>query len=332
MDKTTMDMIIKIIEKIFKFVFNKDDIENNDIFKMHMIDLFMNNKVEDIEDDKYWLYVAIYYCVKENYELMKKYYLMAIEKGNVDAMFLLGWYYHDIYNEDELTKKYYLMAIDKGNITAMIKLGDYNISHTRNYDETKKYYLMAIDRGNSYAMYKLGKFYHSKEKNKDLMEKYYLMAIDRGIHKAMYYLGCYYKECCDIEKAKKYFIMASENGNEYAMLKLISIYEHERNYEFMRKYIIMALDANSFLHDNIMRYYSYRNSEYCLINDDIEIILKYNLFDVSDVNIKLILNYKIITKYFTQTKKLINEITTNRKNSDDKKNNYIDLVNLIYCD
>ena len=50
---------------------------------------------------------------------MKKYYLIAIEKGNTSAMTNLGFYYKNkVYNYD-LMKKYYLMASEKGNKSAM---------------------------------------------------------------------------------------------------------------------------------------------------------------------------------------------------------------------
>jgi hypothetical protein len=51
---------------------------------------------------------------------MKKYYLMAIEKGNRSLIINLGVYYSDIENNYNLMKKYYLL---------------YN-----------KYYLMAINK------------------------------------------------------------------------------------------------------------------------------------------------------------------------------------------
>jgi TPR repeat protein len=54
---------------------------------------------------------------------LKKYYLMAIDKGNNAAMYNLGWYYHFIEKNYDEAKKYYLMAIDKGNSdNAMINL------------------------------------------------------------------------------------------------------------------------------------------------------------------------------------------------------------------
>jgi hypothetical protein len=39
-------------------------------------------------------------------------------------------------------KKYYLIAIKKGNINAMNDLGEYYYSRENNYDLMKKYYLM----------------------------------------------------------------------------------------------------------------------------------------------------------------------------------------------
>jgi TPR repeat protein len=73
---------------------------------------------------------------------MKKYYLMSIDKGNTNAMLLLGSYYKDIKNNYDLMKKYYLMAIDKGNKSAMLHLGSYYKNIERNYDLMKKYFLL----------------------------------------------------------------------------------------------------------------------------------------------------------------------------------------------
>ena len=59
---------------------------------------------------------------------MKKYYLMAIEKGNSNAMNNLAFYYEDIENNYDEMKKYYLMAIEKGNYDAMNNLATIIIS------------------------------------------------------------------------------------------------------------------------------------------------------------------------------------------------------------
>jgi len=58
----------------------------------------------------------------------------------------LAIYYHRIKNYDEM-KKYYLMAIDLGNINSMVGLARYYDNIEKNYDMMKKYYLMAIDGG-----------------------------------------------------------------------------------------------------------------------------------------------------------------------------------------
>ena len=45
--------------------------------------------------------------------------------------------------------KYYLMAIERGNVEAMNNLGYYHQKITKNYDEMIKYYKMAMDKGNN---------------------------------------------------------------------------------------------------------------------------------------------------------------------------------------
>jgi tetratricopeptide (TPR) repeat protein len=71
-----------------------------------------------------------------------------------------------------------LMAIDKGNDNAMNNLGLY-YQQQKDYDNMMKYYLMAIDKGDSDAMFNLG-LYYKQQKDYDNMMKYYLMAIDKG--------------------------------------------------------------------------------------------------------------------------------------------------------
>ena len=54
-------------------------------------------------------YIGLYYeSIVINENKMIEYYLMAIDKGNSDAMYYLGTYYDTIENYD-LMVKYYLM-------------------------------------------------------------------------------------------------------------------------------------------------------------------------------------------------------------------------------
>ena len=66
-----------------------------------------------------------YQDLEKNYELMKKYYSMAIEKGNSTATHSLGVYYQLIEKDYELMTKYYLMGIENGDKNAMHNLDSY---------------------------------------------------------------------------------------------------------------------------------------------------------------------------------------------------------------
>jgi hypothetical protein len=55
-------------------------------------------------------------------------------------------------------KKYYLMAIEKGNTNAMNNLGNH-YKKFGDYDNMKKYYLMAIKKGNNYTQNQLNEYY-----------------------------------------------------------------------------------------------------------------------------------------------------------------------------
>jgi len=80
-----------------------------------------------------------YYYRKEDYDKMKKYYLMAIAFNDVMTMYELAIYYHDIENNDLEMEKYYLMAIDYGcNDTAYLE--DYYYNKNK-YNELLKLYL-----------------------------------------------------------------------------------------------------------------------------------------------------------------------------------------------
>src|SRR5438552_2937590 len=106
------------------------------LIKIH--NLLINNIIFEPLTSIELLYLAIYYReISQNYELMKKYYLMAIDKGNSDAMNNLGYYYDKIEENYDLMKKYYLMAIEKRNYDAAKNLLKYYIKNSNEniYDE-----------------------------------------------------------------------------------------------------------------------------------------------------------------------------------------------------
>jgi hypothetical protein len=90
-----------------------------------------------------------YQTIEINYDLAKKYLLMAIDKGRgaSNAMYWLGSYYQRIEENYDLMKKYYLMAIRRGCFRAMNDLICYYKCITPNNDDMQNY-LFAIIKGN----------------------------------------------------------------------------------------------------------------------------------------------------------------------------------------
>jgi hypothetical protein len=202
-----------------------------DTYSRKNYDLFINNKIfepnaNDINSINDLYYLGVYYqFIYVNYDLMKKYYLRAIETGNSDSIYNLGFYYGNIEFNYDLMKKYYLQAIEKENSNAMVHLGFYYYVAEQNYDLAKKYYLQATNKENIDAMRNLGCYYRYVEKNYDLAEKYYLQSINKGNIDAMNDLGSYYlcvEKNCDL--AKKYYLMAIEKGGCGAIYYLDTYY------------------------------------------------------------------------------------------------------------
>jgi len=189
--------------------------------------LFKSNIFEESSTDiEYFYYGAYYQYTEKNYDLMKKYYLMAIQLNHSYAMNNLGYYYQYIEKNYDLMKKYYLMAIELNNSSAMTNLAYYYNIVEKNYDLMKKYYLMAIGINHSDAMYNLAQYYQWTEKNYDLMKKYYLMAIELNDSYAMHYLANYYEYTeKNYDLMKKYYLMAIELNNPYSMSSLDFYYQ-----------------------------------------------------------------------------------------------------------
>ena len=165
--------LIKMIEEVIDEGIEENYLSLNLYRKLYK--LFIQNIIDYEEiDDNYIKQIGNYYERKKDYDNMKKYYEIAIEKGNTDAMIRLGSYYEeqkDYYN----MKKYYEMAIEKGDTDAMTILGDY-YKELKDYDNYIKYNELAIEKGSICAITKLRDYY--KEQNDyDNMKKYYEMAI-----------------------------------------------------------------------------------------------------------------------------------------------------------
>ena len=175
---------IKEIEKKYGLIFSKNDDEKIVLSIFNSLEL--KEKNYNLNDSNILVFIAIYYrYVKKDYENEKKYYLMAVEKGNKTGMNNLGYLY-DIFEKDyKNAKKYYLMAIENGNKLAMNNLGSLYHNVEKDYENAKKYYLMAIENGCNMAMNNLGYLYYDIEKDYENAKKYWLMAIEKGNTSAM---------------------------------------------------------------------------------------------------------------------------------------------------
>ena len=171
--------------------------------------LLIKHKFHEPETDIEMLYSGNYYEEQRDHDNAKKYFLMAIEKGNRDAMYYLGWHYLYFEMDYKNMEKYWLMAYEKGNIESIYELGRYYHYVTKDYDNMMKYYLQAIKKNNTIAMIDLGTYY--KEQNDDdNMKKYYLMAIEAGDNNIMYTLVKYYREHDDYNSLIELYIKTKQ--------------------------------------------------------------------------------------------------------------------------
>jgi TPR repeat protein len=219
-------------------------------------------------------------------DLMKKYYLLAIEKGESDSMFKLAYYYQN--NKENghykygLMKKYYKMAIEKNDSASMSNLGYYYQNNKENghykYGLMKKYYKMAIEKNNNEAMNNLGSYYKTNTENGNykygLMKKYYKMAIEKNNNEAMNNLGYYYEtntENGDYKYGlmKKYYKMAIKKCNTRAMTNLGEYYINIEKIPMIGiKYLEMGVNHNHCPAMNSLGTY-YRDTQ------NIELMIKY---------------------------------------------------------
>lgn len=197
------------IEKYEDIIFEKGD--------KYTLNAFANY-YKMIDDKDNWIKVALFNYEKfddtwnlyvlgnisknnRDYVNMGKYYLMAIEKKDVESMSSLAHHYYLTKNYD-LMKKYYLMAIENGYTRAYFSLGAY-YEKIKDYDEMEKHYLMGIDHGHEFAMHSLGKYY-IKTNMIPLGIKYLEMAVNKGHSLSAFELGLYYYSIKDSVELKKY--------------------------------------------------------------------------------------------------------------------------------
>jgi tetratricopeptide (TPR) repeat protein len=173
------------------------------------------------EDSVKFLILGFISTAEKDYSIAEKYYLLAIDKGNVYAFNHLAILYKNTGKINE-AEKYYLLAIDKGHVDALNNLAILYKNMGRK-DDAEKYYLLAIEKGNIGALNNLANLYSDLGRN-DEAEKYYLVAIEKGIVDALYDLALHYKDMSRYDEAEKYFLLAIEKGNVDALYNVTVLY------------------------------------------------------------------------------------------------------------
>jgi hypothetical protein len=152
----------------------------------------------------------------------------------------LACHYEEVEHNYELMKDYHLMAIEKEYSPSMFNLAKYYQYVEKKYELMKKYYLMAIEKEDSSAMNNLGHYYQTIEKNYELMIKYYLLAIQNNIKISMNNLKIYY----DNNEFEFYFVLNGiENKNELIIEELNKLKQNVKIQHYNNK-LSLAIKLN----------------------------------------------------------------------------------------
>lgn len=189
----------------------------------------------------------IYHEYIKEFKKAEEFYLLAIEKGVIEAMFNLGNIYRYEYNNHKNAEKYYMMAAEKDDIEAMLNLGALYGDEFKDFMKAEQILLKAISYNDTTAMIMLGYIYEYEHRDFEIAEKYYLMAIEKGDARAMNALGKFYEqEYKEYKKAEKYYLLAVEKENTKSMISLANLYRNvNKDYEKAEEYYLKAIEKGN---------------------------------------------------------------------------------------
>jgi tetratricopeptide (TPR) repeat protein len=118
--------------------------------------------------------LAYKYSKLRKYDLMEKYFILAIKYDDREPSRNDGYYYEEIIRNYNVAKQYYLKAVQKDNMYAMIHLGNYYYRIENNYELMIKYYLMALQKFELDTALFIDRFCYDREHFK-LIKKIYLI-------------------------------------------------------------------------------------------------------------------------------------------------------------
>ena len=173
--------------------------------------------------------------IEQDYVLAAKFYRMAAELGNTEAMFQLGMKYTGcwnadgedvIINDDDEVVKWIMLSAENGHIGAQNLLGTMYRSGSyieENLDEAIKWFKLAANQGHVYSQTYLGYMYNIGEGvDQDYSEamKWTRLAAAQGNADAQFNIGWmhYHGHGVAVNKnlARKWYRIACNNGHEIA--------------------------------------------------------------------------------------------------------------------
>jgi hypothetical protein len=138
-------------------------------------DCLINNNIDDKDavnqNGAVLLYYGFYYrYININPELMKKYYLIGIEKTNVYCIYNYGNWCGEKNDIDNMIK-YYLMAIKMKHGPSACDFA-YWYGLNKDYDNMIKYYLMGAKNGNRDCINEMNKYFQQSLDIKRMCQAY----------------------------------------------------------------------------------------------------------------------------------------------------------------
>ena len=205
------------------------------------------------------------YDNEKNYTNAVKYFVLIIENDNDHQCVTFAFYYvirhYDFFKQDHvIVNIYYSMAIERGYIDAIYKLGYFY--ETKDGVKAEKYYLEAVKYGNSKAMYRLAHFYY-KIKNLSRAEKYYLLAIENNNEKAKKNIAFYFEKIKkDYRCAIEYYLKQFDDTCDAKIMYRLGVCNHKiYNFSEATKYFTMANNQDDVKSFYRLRYYYIKGEE-----------------------------------------------------------------------
>jgi hypothetical protein len=169
----------ELIEILRNNEYTYDIPTNREIIVLKLYDLFKNFLIDENCDDSDYLTYLGFYCGVFKFDVKKQnyYYKKAVEGGNVHAMFNLGLYYQNI-DKYNISRKYFKMAVRKGDKESMLAYGNHILYEDRDVKRAKKYYNLAKNSNYYRGYYELAYYYCEFKFNYKKFKEYVMLFLD----------------------------------------------------------------------------------------------------------------------------------------------------------